>query len=306
MKVVQTPSGRVGPLPAPVVTIGNFDGVHLGHQSILAALRQRADALHGTAVVVTFDPHPQKVLHPDAAPLLIATPAQKERWLAAAGVDHLLIVPFTAALAALEPADFVDQVLLADLDVRAVHVGRNFRFGRGRSGDVATLEDLGRRRGFHAEAVPGVRLQGARISSSRVREALGRGDVELAARLLGREEEIEGVVVAGDGRGRTLGVPTANLRADNELVPRAGVYATRLVLDGRALPAVTNIGTRPTFPGAGAATETHVLDFDGDLVGRSVALRFRARLRDERRFDTPADLVRQIRDDVAAARVLHA
>jgi len=306
MEIVRTATARPGPLPAPVVTIGNFDGVHLGHQAILATLRSRADARRGTAVVVTFDPHPQKVLHPEGAPLLIATPEQKVRWLAGTGVDRLVIVPFTAALAGLEPADFVDQVLLRDLTACEVHVGRNFRFGRGRSGDIVTLEDLGLTRGFRAEAVAGVRLEGTRISSSRIREALARGDVELAARLLGRAEEIEGVVVPGQGRGRTLGIPTANLRAANELVPSSGVYATRLVLDGTARPAVTNIGTRPTFPGAGAALETHVLDFDGDLVGRPVALRFIARLRDERRFATPADLVRQIHDDIAAARARHA
>ena len=145
-----------------------------------------------------------------------------------------------------------------------------------------------------------------RISSRRIREALTRGDVELAARLLGRAEEIEGIVVAGQGRGRTLGSPTANLRAANELVPGSGVYATRLVVGGTSHPAETNIGTRPTFPGAGAALETHVLDFNADLLGQSVALRFIARLRDERRFATPADLVRQIHDDIVVARARHA
>lgn len=302
MKIVFTPDELQGTLPAPVVAVGNFDGVHLGHQRILATLRRRAEAAGGTVVVITFTPHPQKVLHPDSAPRLIATRRQKEAWLAAAGAAVMLDLPFTRELAALSPEAFVDRVLLGGLRASEVHVGRNFRFGRNRGGDFATLEDLGRSRGFTAMAVDGVRQDGERISSSRVRKALGAGDVRQAARLLGREEELQGEVVPGDARGRLLGVPTANLAVENELVPCTGVYATRLLVDGEPLPAVTNIGSRPTFPGAGAAVETHVLDFSGDLYGRRLDLRFVERLRDERRFAGMDELRAQIAQDVAGAR----
>lgn len=289
-------------LPAPVATIGNFDGVHRGHRKILATLRERADALGGTAVVITFEPHPQKVLHPDSAPRLIATPEQKHRLLADAGADVVLALPFTRELAASSPGEFVRRTLLQGLSVREVWIGRNFRFGRDRAGDFETLERLGKRHGFAARPVEGVRHGDERISSSRVRHALATGDIDLARELLGREPELVGRVYRGDGRGRVLGYPTANLQVRNELIPLTGVYATRLVVDGRTLPSVTNIGSRPTFPGAGPAVETHVLDFDGDLYHRDVALRLAARLRDERRFSGVEALRARIAEDVADAR----
>ena len=302
MKIRFTPDDLDGALPHPVAAVGNFDGVHLGHQRILATLRERAQALGGTVVVITFNPHPQKVLHPDTAPRLIATRNQKVDWLQAAGTDVMLELPFTRELAALSPEAFVDRVLLRSLKVKEVHIGRNFRFGRNRGGDFATMEDLGRRRGFTAMPVEGVRHGGDRVSSSRIRHALGAGKVQEAARLLGREEELVGQVVPGDARGRLIGFPTANLEVENELVPFTGVYATRLLVRGDLLPAVTNIGSRPTFPGAGSAVETHVLDYSGDLYGQQVQLRFVQRLRDERRFAGLDELKDQIAVDVAGAR----
>lgn len=302
MKILFTPDDLEDALPHPVAAVGNFDGVHLGHQRILATLRERAQALGGTVVVITFNPHPQRVLHPDTAPRLIATRNQKVAWLEAAGVDLMLDLPFTRELAALTPEAFVDRVLLRGLKVSEVHIGRNFRFGLNRAGDFATLEDLGRRRGFTAMPVEGVRHGGDPVSSSRIRQALGAGQVREAARLLGREEELVGQVVAGDARGRLMGFPTANLAVENELVPFTGVYATRLLVDGNPRPAVTNIGSRPTFPGAGSAVETHILDYSGDLYGQQVRLRFVQRLRDERRFSGLDELREQIAVDVAGAR----
>jgi len=302
VKILFTPDDLDGALPHPVAAVGNFDGVHLGHQRILATLCERAQAVDGTVVVITFNPHPQKVLHPDTAPRLIATRDQKVAWLQAAGTDVMLELPFTRELAALSPEAFVDRVLLRSLKVKEVHIGRNFRFGRNRGGDFATMEDLGRRRGFTAMPVEGVRHGGDRVSSSRIRHALGAGKAREAALLLGREEELVGQVVPGDARGRLMGFPTANLAVENELVPFTGVYATRLLVRGDLLPAVTNIGSRPTFPGAGSAVETHVLDYSGDLYGQQVQLRFVQRLRDERRFAGLDELKEQIAVDVAGAR----
>jgi riboflavin kinase/FMN adenylyltransferase len=302
MRVLYSPDELDPPLPHPVATVGNFDGVHLGHQAIFATLKERAAPAGGTVVAITFNPHPQKVLHPDSAPRLIATHAQKVRLLAGAGVDVMLELPFTRELAGLAPEEFVDHTLLRGLHIREIHVGRNFRFGRNRAGDFETLELLGRQHGFVALPITGVRHGEERISSSRVRQALGAGDVRLAAALLGREEELEGRVVEGDQRGRTIGFPTANLEVENELTPFTGVYVTRVLLDGMLLPAVTNIGSRPTFPGAGNAVETHILDYQGDLYGRRLALRFVERLRDERRFAGREELIAQIHADVARAR----
>ncbi len=304
MRVLYSPEELDGPLPHPLATVGNFDGVHLGHQRIFATLRERVEPVGGTVVAITFNPHPQKVLHPDSAPRLIATREQKIRLLGEAGAEVMLDLPFTRELAGLSPEEFVQRTLLRGLAIREIHVGRNFRFGRDRAGDFETLERLGRKHGFAAVPITGVRHGGERISSSRVRKALGAGDVRLAAELLGREEELTGTVVEGDRRGRAIGFPTANLAVDNELIPFTGVYVTRLVVDGRPLPSVTNIGSRPTFPGAGNAVETHVLGFDGDLYGRRVALRFVERLRDERRFAGREELVDQIRADVEQARQL--
>jgi riboflavin kinase/FMN adenylyltransferase len=255
-------------------------------------------------VVITFNPHPQKVLHPDSAPRLITTREQKNRLLADQGVDLLLEMPFTRELAALSPEEFVQRTLLGGIGIREIHIGRNFRFGHRREGNFATLERLGRQHGFVAIPVTGVRHHDRRISSTRIRQALADGDVALAATLLGHEEELVGTVEHGDGRGSALGFPTANLRYENELIPCTGVYVTRFVAENEAYPSVTNIGSRPTFPGAGQAVESHLIGYGGDLYGQTVAVRFVDRLRDERRFDSVEELRRQIGLDVARARDL--
>jgi riboflavin kinase/FMN adenylyltransferase len=303
MRILHTPEGA--PLPSPVATIGNFDGVHRGHLRILETVVSRAQALSGTAVVVTFHPHPQKVLHPDSAPRLICTRTQKLRLLEEAGMDALLEIPFTREFSGISPATFVAQFLAGGLGAQEIHIGRNFRFGRDREGDFAALEEIGRRHGIQIEAVAGVRHDGERISSSRVRQALAGGAIRLATEMLGREPELEGKVVHGDGRGRVLGFPTANLEIENELIPLTGVYATRLAVKGSWLPSVTNIGSRPTFPGATPAIETHVLGFSEDIYGESVRLRLVERLRDEMRFKGVEELKARIASDIEqAARLL--
>jgi len=291
--------------PAPVVTIGNFDGVHRGHVALVAAALDRARARHGTAVVLTFDPHPARVVSPGNAPSALCTPPQKEEILAGLGVDRMAVLPFTPEVARLTAEEFARQILASRLRARAVVVGEDFRFGRGREGTLTTLRSLGDALGFEVAAVPAVTLEGGPVSSSRVRDALARGDVALARALLGRAFFVDGRVVRGDGRGRQIGVPTANLATENETLPADGVYAGWCRLPaGEAVPAVVNRGRRPTF-GSGAETlEAHLLDFEADLYDARVRVSFEARLRDERRFEGPEALVAQIREDVARARAI--
>ncbi len=290
--------------PAPVVTVGNFDGIHRGHQALVAAAVEGAQASGGVSVVLTFDPHPSHVLSPDRAPEALMTADQKEELLARLGVDRLALLPFTVELSGKTPRDFADAVLRRALGARRVVVGSNFRFGRGRAGDVPLLRGLGDDLGFDVVAVEPVTHEGAPISSTRIREALARGAVAAARDLLGRPFFVDGDVVRGDGRGRTLGIPTANLALRNETLPRPGVYAAtcRVLPAGGPRAAVVNLGRRPTFGGGETTLEAHLLDFDGDLYGAALRVEFRERLRDERRFDGPDSLVKQIREDAEAAR----
>ena len=302
--------------PEPCVAIGNFDGVHRGHQALVAAAVARARERAGTAVVLTFDPHPARVLAPARAPGTLTTLSQKAELVAGLGADVMAVLPFDEARARLAPAEFVSTVLAGFLRARCVVVGDGFRFAHRQSGDVATLAALGNEYGFVLAAIAPVLEGGEPISSSRVRDALASGDVAAARALLGRSYAIDGRVVAGDGRGRTIGVPTANLASGNEIVPANGVYAARcrvggvLTEDGPphgvgdSHPAVVNVGARPTFGGTTVTIEAHLLDFDGELYGRVVRLGFEHRLRGERRFPGAEALVEQIHDDIALARTL--
>jgi riboflavin kinase/FMN adenylyltransferase len=291
--------------PSVVVTIGNFDGVHRGHQALVAACVEGARARGGTAAVLTLHPHPTRLLDPARAPGALTTLAQKEEILGTLGVDHLVVLPFTREVARRSAREFVRSVLAGGLAARQVIVGEGFRFGWRREGDAAALERLGAELGFEAVVVPPVLYEGAVVSSSRVREALAAGDAAGAEALLGRAYFVDGRVVHGDGRGRLLGIPTANVESENEILPRSGVYAGRCrVGSGEWHPAVVNLGSRPTFGGGATTLEAHLIDFEGDLYGARVRLGFLDRLRDERRFDGPEALVAQIRDDVVRARAV--
>lgn len=282
------------------VAIGNFDGVHLGHARVLARLRREAAAGRLAPLVLTFLPHPEKSFGRRQVRLL-QTDDQKFRSLAALGIRDILTIALTPRLAALSPEAFASDILAKRLRARTVVVGRSFRFGQNRGGSPDDLRRLGRRAGFKAVVVPPVRVAGRVASSTLIRKALARGDVSLAGALLGRPYEIEGTVVRGRGRGRSLGFPTANLRTKNELLPR-GVYATEVLLSGRRLLAMTNVGTGPTFGGRRLVVESSLLDFDGDLRGRKIAVRFLKRLRPERKFPSREALVRQLLRDAAATR----
>jgi riboflavin kinase/FMN adenylyltransferase len=293
-----------------VVTVGNFDGVHRGHRALI----DRALALGAErgipTVALTFDPHPAAVLRPGTAPGLLQSVAERVAALRAAGLDDVIVRPFDTALAALTPDAFTRDVLVGDLDARAVVVGENFRFGAGARGDVAALRTAGGPLGLEVVAVPLVAEADAVVSSTRLRELLAAGDVAAVAVHLGRPVVLEGEVVRGEGRGRTLGIPTANVAVDPARArPADGVYAchaTGTAADGGpvAAPAVVNVGRRPTFDGRGRTVEAHLLDVPAglDLYGGSLRLALVARIRGEERFPGPEALVARIRQDVAAAR----
>ncbi len=292
--------------PDPAVTIGNFDGVHRGHQALVEVAVRDARVAAGTAVVLTFEPHPSAVLSPDRAPSTLMTVEQKAEALASLGVDYLVVLPFTQALSHQTPEEFARLVLRDALGARGVVVGSNFRFGRGRRGDVATLRRLGETMGYRVHGLDPVFHDGAPISSTRIREALARGAVEAVEELLGRLFVVEGTVVPGDGRGRSLGFPTANLKPENETLPGSGVYACWCQVDARRdgppVRAVANIGRRPTFGGGRSSVEAHLLDFTEDIYGHRLRLGLKARLREERRFAGPEELREQIARDVVEAR----
>ncbi len=298
-------SARARPAPPAVVTPGNYDGVHLGHRALAATAIARARRDGWRAIGLTFDPHPSTIVAPTRPLDLLTLPERRVELLRGLGLDDVVIQPFDDRFAALEPEAFARQVLVESVGARAIVVGHDFRFGRARKGDIALLRELGERHGFEVIVVDAVQANGAPVSSTRIRDSLLRGDVEDAAMLLARVHDVSGEVVRGDGRGRTLGFATANLRCDPVLLPASGVYAVVARRVDRAEPGrllgVANLGSRPTF-GAGASFEVHVLDFDGDLYGARLRVGFVARLRDEKKFDGIDALRAQIAADVARGR----
>ena len=296
---------EVAPEPS-VVTIGNFDGVHRGHRTLLRRTVEAARARGLRSIAVTFDPHPAAVVRPGSEPTPLQPLDARIAELAATGVDLVLVLPFTRELSTLSPDAFVARVLAEGLRARRVVVGTNWRFGHRAAGDVVTLVEAGEAHGFEVEAVGLLEVDGVAISSSAIRTHLLEGDVAWAVRALGRPHTVAGEVVAGDGRGRTIGVPTANLALDAPVVvPAAGVYAGHAFVAGDTLPCVTNVGVRPTFDQHGpAVVETHLIDVDRDLYGVRLTVGFEHRLRAEQRFDAVEALVAQISHDVARARSL--
>lgn len=302
---IVTRLGQVTRAPS-VVAIGFFDGVHRGHQTIVKRAVRAAEQAGQRSVVVTFDRHPMEVVKPGSQPKLLQTLARRAQSLAEQGVDLVVVMPFDDDLRHRTPEEFVDHVLVGPLQATRVVVGANFRFGHRAAGDVAVLSDLGPSRGFTAEGVTLLELDGVVISSTEIRAATDAGDVERAARMLGRPHLVDGVVVRGDQRGAGLGFPTANLQVSRRIqVPARGVYAGRFLMpDGAALDCATNVGVNPTFGGQDLRVETYLLDWSGDLYGLAGAVDFRHRLRDELRFERVDDLVVQMHADVAEARRL--
>jgi riboflavin kinase/FMN adenylyltransferase len=305
LQVVKDPFRPVDLPRGGVVTVGNFDGVHRGHQTMLADVAARARELDVPSVVVTFDPHPLKVLHPERAPKMIQTLRQREEAIEACGIDALVLVPFTRDFSLTPAETFIRELLVKRLAAREVHVGARFIFGKERGGNLEVLRSCGEAWGFGVTGLADIADAVGAISSTRIRNALQEGDAGAARALLGRPYAMDGIIAKGDRMGRRIGFPTMNLKPDNELLPKDGVYFTAVRIDSfeRTFACVTNIGCRPTVYEDFATTiESYILDFSSDVYGERVRLSFFGRVRDEKTFPSLLDLTAQIRRDVEAAR----
>ena len=286
-----------------VLTLGVFDGLHLGHQLIMRTVVERAHETGAVPTVITFDPHPRAVLHPESAPPLLQTLDQKVEGLGVLGIEQTIVVRFNQAFSQIRAEDFLCDVIKDRLHAKEVYLGRGFAFGHDREGNIELLRRTSQELGFFADEVPEVRIRNQRVSSSKVRQLLMDGKVNLARRLLGRPYGVEGRVERGAERGRTIGFPTANLHPKNRVIPRNGVYVTGTLVDGQWHRSLTNVGVRPTFETSmEPSVETFVIDWAGDLYGDVVRVRFLHRLRDEKKFDSVNALKTQIEKDVSRAQ----
>jgi len=293
------------PLTNPVLTIGNFDGVHRGHLALFERVKIRARAVGGTSVVMTFQPHPIKIMKPEIAPLLITPTEQKVTLIARAGIQTIICLTFDETFAAISAEDFVRDILVGTIGVKELVVGYDYSFGRNRTGNIELLRRVGKDLRFQLHVVEPVLIGNRIVSSTSIRELVSEGELAEAKRLLGRDYQICGSVVKGKNRGgRLLGFPTANLQVVDELTPKEGVYAVRVLLNNHIYDGVTNIGHNPTFGQGPLSIETHILDYSGNLLGRVIRINFIQRLRAEKTYKSIEDLARQIDLDIKAAREL--
>lgn len=295
-----------GQAAGTAITVGTFDGVHRGHRHVLDALARAATARDLSSLLVTFDPHPLRIVRPEAAPPLLTTPAEKMEILAQTAVDRVAFLRFTPELGALSPRRFVEEILIGRFALQHLVIGYDHGFGRHRTGDAETLREIGAELGFGVEVVPPVRDEADAVSSSRIRRALAAGDVVAAARGLGRPYALTGTVVRGAGMGHRLGFATANIDVGHpeKLIPHEGIYAVRAALRDRFVNGVLHLGPRPTFAGLPPSVELHLFDFSGDLYGSRVTVHFVGRVRDIARFDSVEALVRAMERDCQEARRL--
>lgn len=306
MQVLRYPEARPPKWPAVVAALGNFDGLHRGHLKLLERVRRQAVERGGTPVAIVFDPHPPRIVRPEKAPKLLMTLEQKIDAFERAGMQAVVVISFTKDLALWAPETFVEKVLIEWLHVAEVWVGANFLFGRDRAGTFTLLRALGEDRGFRVDKIDPVRYKDFVVSSTRIRRLVEEGRVDEAAALLGHQYTVEGVVIRGDARGRTLGMPTANLETANELLPANGIYATVAIVDGVHYPAVTSVGIRPTIGDETFTVETHLFDVALDLYDRRMAVAFVRWIRAEQRFDGLEALAAAMADDAAQAKALFA
>jgi len=293
------------PLINPVLTIGNFDGVHKGHLTLFDMVKERAKSIDGQSALMTFDPHPIKVMKPGNGPPLITLTQQKLELIEDADIDVIFCIPFTKEFASISASEFVQDILVDRIGVKEIVVGYDYTFGQGRKGDIGLLQEMGEASGFIVHVVEPVHVGNELVSSTSIRKLVQDGNLSEAKQLLGRDYQILGTVVRGKNRGgRLLGFPTANLELIDELVPKVGVYAVKVVVGDQSINGVTNIGYNPTFGKGPFSVETHILDFKEDLLGRRIQVKFVKRLRDERPFGSIKDLADQIGLDVLSARKL--
>ena len=298
MRVVRDLSELREPLHTSAVTIGNFDGIHLAHRELLHRVVRSARELGGTSVVVTFDPHPGRILAPERAPKILTPLAMKTRLIQQQSIDILAILRFDRELSRLTPAEFARSILVEKLRAATVHVGSNFRFGHQRAGDTDVLAELGREGGFRVETLPMIKIRGHRISSSQVRRFLSEGHVEIADRMLGRPYAVRGAIASGEGVGHKQTVPTLNLGPVEQQLPKNGVYITRTWLGGKLHDSVTNVGHKPTFGHHRLTVESFLLDFHGEVKAEEMEIQFLHRLRNEIKFPNAETLKQQIQQDV--------
>ena len=299
MKEIKTP------LINPVLTIGNFDGVHRGHLAIFDKVKQIAKAINGQSVVITFDPHPVRVMKPGNGPLLITPIKEKLKLISDAGIDVIFCISFNNQFSAISARDFVKEILVDRIGVREIVVGYDYAFGRGRRGDIKLLRDMGKEFGFNVHVIEPIHLDKTLVSSTYIRDLVLKGDLVEAKRLLGRDYQISGTIIKGEGRGTDLlGIPTANLQTLDELIPKKGIYAVIVDMEDGSYYGICNIGNNPTFGGNALSIETHLLDFNKDILGKEFTIKFLHRLREEKKFDSKEELVDQIRKDITRSRKL--
>ncbi|HET6460153.1 MAG TPA: bifunctional riboflavin kinase/FAD synthetase [Syntrophales bacterium] len=303
MKVIKSLEKMPGEFRDAFATIGNFDGVHLGHIPILKKLIEEAHRGKSCAVVITFEPHPKKILHPDIRPFYLLTSLEEKiKLFEDIGVDALILIPFDLNFSKMTAESFVCDILWDKLHIRKIFIGHDYSFGKSKMGNKVFLVEFGKKLGFEVDIIDAVKLDGETISSTRVRHLILAGDVKTAARLLGRPYNVSGIVVPGKRRGSILGIPTANIKPEKELIPAQGVYAVISHLAEGRYRGVLNIGFNPTFSDADLSVEAYLLDFDGDIYGKKINILFIDRIRNEIKFGNPELLVKQIRKDIDDAR----
>ena len=303
MRLIQDINSLTGSCKDPVLTIGNFDGVHKGHIALFDKVKERAKEIGGESAVMTFNPHPIKVMRPQNAPPLITPIQQKIKLIEQCGMDVLYCLPFTKEFSEITAREFVEDILVKRIGIKELVVGYDYSFGKGRQGNIQLLRELGRHFNYRVHVVGPVKVGGLLVSSTSIRKLVMEGRLDEARLLLGRHYEVAGTVIKGKNRGaRLLGFPTANLKLIDELTPKRGVYAVYVIFNGKKYQGVTNIGYNPTFGNGAFSVETHLVDFEGDLLGKTIRVQFIARLRDEKAFENAKALALQIEKDIEAAK----
>lgn len=291
------------PLKNPALTIGNFDGVHLGHQALYQRVKEWANKLDGESVVMTFHPHPTRILVPENDLAFITSHERKMELIAACGIDTAIVIPFERDFAQISARDFVEQILVGQVGVKALVVGHDYRFGRKREGDIDYLNQLGRELRFAVDIVPAIQIDGMLVSSTQIRNLVKQGHLQEAGKLLGRPYEVSGTVIKGRDRGgRLLGFPTANVKVSDKACPKNGVYAVQVLVKNQVYRGAANLGYNPTFAGTEFSVEVHLMDFNENIYDERITVRFVQHLRDERRFSGVDELRAQIHRDVDQAR----